>query len=280
MADEVRLQLSGSWGTLQMGDEDGAEDIMNYGGENLMGATGGFDGDFDDVLIRERDFVISGIPTDTVGAAPSYPTIVGDTGDSTKISYFSPRFSGFQVGASLTPTPNDGDQFKSDGLWENHIGLGANYDNSFGDLRIRASAVYSGAKSLRPAYGIQDISAWSVGGIVGYGPFSIGANYTDNGDSWSYFTFDSYDRSYWDVAAAFETGPLYLSAGYFEGTVEAVIGVTNFENTFTTIALTADYTMAPGLGVYAEVDMIDDDQNGTNIDNSATIFIAGMNVSF
>ena len=280
VADEVRLQLSGSWGTLQMGDEDGAEDIMNYGGEDLMGATGGFDGDFDDVLIRERDFVISGIPTDTVGAAPSYPTIVGDTGDSTKISYFSPRFSGFQVGASLTPTPNDGDQFKSDGLWENHIGLGANYDNSFGDLRIRASAVYSGAKSLRPAYGIQDISAWSVGGIVGWGPFSLGANYTDNGDSWSYTPFDSYDRSYWDVAAAFETGPLYLSAGYFEGTVEAASGVTNYENTFTTIALTADYTMAPGLGVYAEVDMIDDDQNGTNIDNSATIFIAGMNVSF
>ncbi|MBE9558264.1 MAG: porin, partial [Proteobacteria bacterium] len=39
MADEARLQLSGGWGTLQMGDEDGAEDIMNYGGENLMGAT-------------------------------------------------------------------------------------------------------------------------------------------------------------------------------------------------------------------------------------------------
>ena len=52
VADEVRLQLSGGWGTLQMGDEDGAEDIMNYGGENLMGATGGFDGDQDDVLLR------------------------------------------------------------------------------------------------------------------------------------------------------------------------------------------------------------------------------------
>jgi hypothetical protein len=55
VADEARLQLSGNWGTLQLGDEDGAEDIMNYGGEDLMGATGGFDGDFDDVLLRNRE---------------------------------------------------------------------------------------------------------------------------------------------------------------------------------------------------------------------------------
>ncbi|MCK4866410.1 MAG: porin, partial [Alphaproteobacteria bacterium] len=47
VVDEVRLQFSGGWGTVQMGDEDGAEDIMNYGGEDLMGATGGFDGDQD-----------------------------------------------------------------------------------------------------------------------------------------------------------------------------------------------------------------------------------------
>ena len=51
VADEARLQFWGGWGTLQMGDEDGAEDIMNYGGESLMGATGGFDGDHDDYLL-------------------------------------------------------------------------------------------------------------------------------------------------------------------------------------------------------------------------------------
>ncbi len=279
MADEVRLQLSGGWGTLQMGDEDGAEDIMNFGGEDLMGATGGFDGDFDDVLIRERQFVLSGIPTDSTGAAPSYPTIYGDTGDSTKISYFSPRFSGFQVGASLTPTPNDGDEFKADGLWENHIGLGANYDNTVGGLRIRASAVYSGAKSLVPG-AVRDVSAWSVGGIVGWGPFSLGGNYTDNGDSWTWYNDTGVSRSYWDVAASFETGPLYLSAGYFVGTAEEddFVGEVQFSN----IALTADYTLAPGLGAYAEVNLIDDDQDAVDIDdsNSATIFIAGMNVSF
>ncbi|MBE9558896.1 MAG: porin, partial [Proteobacteria bacterium] len=259
------------WGTLQMGDEDGAEDIMNYGGENLMGATGGFDGDFDDVLLRDTCCV-------TVARAPSYPTIAGDTSDHTKVSYFSPRFSGFQVGASITPTTGmDGDEFKADGGgFENHIGLGANYDNSFGDLRIRASAVYSGASST--STGTEDISAWSAGGIVGFGPFSVGANYTDNGDSGS-DAGSSDESSYWDVAASFETGPIYLSAGYYASVYDYVGGA---QDEFTNIALTADYTVAPGLGVYADITMIDDkeDTGFSPVDQSATTLILGANISF
>jgi len=285
VADEVRLQLSGGWGTLQMGDEDGVEDMMNFGGEDLMGATGGFDGDFDDVLLRTTKFTKAG----TLGGsnvtlafhAPSYPTIAGDTGDATKITYYSPRFSGFQVGASITPQPGlSGDNFKKDGLYENHIGLGANYDNSFGDLRIRASAVYSTASSVYST-ALEDISAWSVGGIVGWGPVSVGANYTDNGES-GQLTGSGMESSYWDVAASFETGPLYLSAGYFASTFDYG-QMAPVEGTFETIALTADYTMAPGLGVYAEIDLISDEPVGglaPFLNNDVTLFIMGANISF
>ena len=285
VADEARIQLSGSWGTLQLGDEDGAEDTMNYGGESLMGATGGFDGDFDDVLLRHSSLWAG----NERWVAPSYPTIVGDTGDSTKVTYYSPRFSGFQVGASITPTTNDGDDFKSDGYFENHYGLGANYDNTFGNLRLRASAVYSAASSNFT--NIEDIAAWSAGGIVGWGPFSLGANYTDNGESGSQTGNYANESSYWNVAAGFETGSMYFSAGYFSSIREYTTGgaAAVFEGiTFETISLTADYTIAPGLGVYAEIDLIEDRRQqigrpwceNTNNCNDATIFIAGANVSF
>ena len=134
VADEARLELYGRWGTLQMGDEDGADNVMNYGGENLLGGAGGFDGDHDDYLFRAGWF--SGTMAISSGA-PAFPLLAGDTGDSTKISYYSPRLSGFQFGASLTPTPNDGDAFKTDGNWEDHYGIGLNYDRSFGDFRLR-----------------------------------------------------------------------------------------------------------------------------------------------
>ncbi|MBE9558779.1 MAG: porin, partial [Proteobacteria bacterium] len=299
MADEARLQFSGGWGTVQMGDEDGAEDIMNYGGESLMGASGGFDGDQDDYTYRNKSGnragelrrvyayhhtgVGSGLTFDLDSgggeggtfdrmnlAAPGWATIAGDTSDQTKVSYFSPRFSGFQVGASLTPTPNNGDNFKEDGDWENHIGLGANYDNSFGDLRIRASVVYSARTNTEQTWSFfqsrnvdlnEDVSAFSIGGIVGWGPFSLGANYTDNGDSGQPKVWDEIndititapiETSYWNVAAGFETGPMYFSVGYFASTAE--IGFPGIDDsTYDHLALTADYTVAPGLGVYAEI---------------------------
>jgi outer membrane protein OmpU len=260
VADEARLQLSGGWGTIQMGDEDGAEDIMNYGGETVMGATGGFDGDWWDTQYYN------------VSGAPSGPTITGDTSDATKISYFSPRFSGFQVGASLTPTPNSGNAESIDGSWENNIGLGANYDNSFGGVRVRASAVYAMASSTDAT--VEDTGAWSVGGVVGFGPVSVGANYADNSDSGQDLV-DDIETSYWDVAASFETGPMYFSVGYFAGLQEET-GVADAE--FSDIALTADYSVAPGLGVYAEVDLLSSEQ-GT-VSNDGTVIIAGANVSF
>ena len=258
VADEARLELSGDWGRLQLGDEDGAEDTMNYGGESLMGATGGIDGDFGDVLIR-------------IGSAPSYPTIAGDTSDATKVTYYSPRFSGFQFGASLTPTPNTGDNFKVDGAWENHYGLGVNYDNSFGDIRVQASGVFSAATSNNT--GVEDVSAWSVGGVVGMGPFGAGANFTSNGDSFLAAGDDSY---YWDVGAYFEIGQIYVSAGYFSSTVEWAGGG---NDEFTSFAVTGDYNVAPGLGVYAEIDLIDDTTFGGST-NGAMVLIAGASVSF
>ncbi len=286
MADEARIELSGNWGVVQMGDEDGAEDIMNFGGENLMGATGGFDGDQDDYLYRFGGGSIQGNDnfsrvlarwrqTATTSSAPGYPTIAGDTGDATKVSYFSPRFSGFQVGASLTPGPGlGGDDFKEDtGRTEDHYGLGANYDNTFGNLRLRASAVYSTASSTRTNR--EDIAAWSVGGIVGWGAFSLGGNYTDNGES-GLGAGSGWETSYWNAAASWESGPMSFAAGYFAGNLD-----TNFrgiELNYTHIALTADYTMAPGLGVYAEVNVIEEEI--WFISHETTSFVIGANVSF
>jgi hypothetical protein len=351
VADEVRLQFSGGWGTLQMGDEDGAEDIMNYGGENLMGATGGFDGDQDDYLLRIHlldtdSATLAGgprgpggtfipvtvtLPAGYILGAQSYPTIAGDTSDQTKISYFSPRLSGFQVGASVTPTANfspglsdfvsdnaklsappssNGDEFKVDRGWENHIGVGANYDSSFGDLRVRASAVYSAASSTSSAW--EDISAWSVGGIVGWGPVSLGANYTDNGDSAAPIgkqvlpavgelpLATGWESSYWNVALAYETGPFYLSVGYFESTKDwGFLGVGDIlesgsgsESFYKHLAFTADYTLAAGLGIYAELNLITDENNLDNLDPDAvpgpvglqsldtTSVVVGANISF
>ena len=281
VADEARLEFSGFWGTLQLGDEDGAEDVMNYGGETLMGATGGIDGDHDDYLFR-GGWLTSGIAF--ASGAQSFAAIAGDTADSTKISYFTPRVSGFQFGVSFTPTPNDGDETKADGDWEDHIGLGLNYDGSFGGFRVRASAVYSTAAStvslppLSFSTQLEDTAAWSAGAILGWGPFSVAGNITDNGDS-GYWVGSGVASTYWNAAASYRSGRVDLAAGDFESRLDwGAVGP--WESIFTITSVTADYSAAPGLGIYAELDLVEDQSYTSATVNNAIAVILGARVSF
>lgn len=259
VSDEARMSLGGSWGTIQLGDEDGAEDSMNYGGENLMGATGGFDGDQDAWY-------------NNIGTATSFPTIAGDTSDATKITYYSPRTSGIQVGASWTPnTGATGNNSAANSGDENHFGLGANYDGEMGGMRIRASAVYSMETAANPLN--EDTGAFSVGGIVNFGQIGVGANYTDNGDVGLAAAPDN--SSYFDVGASFSQGPIGVAVGYLSSTYEFNAGG---EDTYSHIALTADYSMAPGLGVYAEIALVSSETGVTT--NDGTGITVGANVSF
>ena len=266
-ADEAVIKLSGGWGAVEMGIEDGAEDRLNVGGESLMGATGGFDGDWGDAAY------VNITDAGALGVAPSGPTIAGDTGDANKITYFSPSFSGFKVGASITPQDETGGTGGVDtGTWENNIGLGAQYDNSFGNVSVQASAVYAMASSTNA--GLEDIGAWSVGGVVGFGPFSVGAAYADNGESGE-IVGSGTESSYWNAAASFSSGPMAFAIGYFASTV-SYLGVTDGD--FTDLALTADYTVAPGLGVYGEVNLLTSEVGAAS--NDGTVIIVGANVSF
>ena len=71
--DEVGLYFSGNFGRVELGQEDGAEDVMFVGGEDAQAGTGGIDGDTANVTTFD----------------------ITDTGDSNKATYFSPRVAGF-----------------------------------------------------------------------------------------------------------------------------------------------------------------------------------------
>jgi len=256
---------------------------MKYGGETLLGGAGGFDGDHDDYLFR-GGWALNGYASSS--NAPAFPLLAGDTGDSTKISYFTPRMAGFQLGASYTPTSNQGDQFKSDTIIEDHIGVGLNFDRSFGNFRVRGSAVYASGQIdlvLGPLNTqMEDIKAWSVGAIFGWGPVSIGGGYADNGDSGrlagAYGLPFDINTNYWNAAAALDLGRLYLAAGYFES--EFTWTPADPASKYKQTSLTADYSVAPGLALYAEADWIEDSLYGESSRNEATAVILGTQVSF
>ena len=79
--DEAALFFSGNFGRWELGLEDGAEDVMFVGGPEAQAGTGGLDGDAPNLGVIE----------------------MSDTDDAAKITYFTPRVAGFQLGASFTP---------------------------------------------------------------------------------------------------------------------------------------------------------------------------------
>lgn len=215
--DEARIQLSGAWGTMRLGDDDGVEEVMTYAGENLMIGQSGFDGG----LGNGFDFLDISRPG---------PDLIGDTEDATKISYFTPRFLGIQAGVSFTPDSghdlgedrsrikgiNLSPSFSSSSFnpagfrvdTETNVAAGVNFVRNFGGLNLAASAIaiWADAETRQitteldanladdgadPAttptiLPIEDVFSWQAGGTISWGGFALGGGYGESGDSLSF----------------------------------------------------------------------------------------------
>jgi len=140
-ADEAYAFLeSDSWGRLELGDQDDATNRMRFGSQNAHKGLGGPVGGLGSNLT-----LFNGFGGEGMGARADWDN--NTTSDDTKATYFTPRFSGFQLGASLTPdtgivsgtgglldTDNDGD-------YENVVSLGANYVGNFDEVGVGLSIV-------------------------------------------------------------------------------------------------------------------------------------------
>jgi outer membrane protein OmpU len=147
--DEVTLFFSGNFGRVELGREDGAEDVMSIGGEDAQAGTGGIDGDTNNLITFE----------------------ITDTGDSNKATYFTPRVLGFQLGASWTPDNGDGIDDDSDGEQENNIGAGVNWVGALGPLDLTVAG--AGIKGENEGDG-DDLESWEAGALLGFGGFTAG----------------------------------------------------------------------------------------------------------
>lgn len=259
-ADEGNIYMFGDFGRIELGDEDGAEDKMIYDAGLTQSGVGGIDGDVD------RWFT-------NTSSAPSFPDIM-DTSDATKVTYYTPRFSGFQAGVSYTPdTGSVGLDVGSeiDGDFENHFGFGANYQNSFNGVDFGVAGVFGTAGAETTNTG-DDISNFAIGASVEYQGFSVAGSYGHNGDSGG-----TDDNFFWDIGVGYGMGPWSVSAGYLHG--EAEPDGSTLDSEFDIFAVSGGYDVAPGLYAYADL-LIPSSEDTTGSDNDATILLLGTVVSF
>lgn len=272
-ADEAWAFMSSkSWGRLELGDQDDATNRMRVGSNNahkgLGGPLGGLGGNLS---------LFGGFGTEGMGARADWDN--NTTADATKVTYFTPRFSGFQLGASLTPDTGTNSGTSSilngnadnDGNDENVVSLGANYVGKFGDAGVTLSAVYqTGTDEVGGSAEINnDIDIFGVGASVKVAGFTIGAHYSDFGEtdiSVANSANGADQGDAWSVGVGYQAGPMGISAWYTNhekdnSTTASAAGANSTE--LTRYGIGAGYTVAPGWLLRADLEMFDHDNATT-----------------
>ncbi len=205
--DESYMRIQGSFGEINLGSENSAGYKMTYAAPNVT-----FIGTNSGSLTAFFPLLAEGAGDDYFrGTLGSSFLEVGLNNDAHRMTYYTPRFAGFQVGVSYARDGRDDSNTQVDTNGELHdiFDIGANYVNSFGGFNV----------ALSGRYGIGDIpgqsgdpEVWSAGLNLGYGGFTVGGSYADaDGDH------GLAQGEYWDAGVSYETGPWGFSFTYARG---------------------------------------------------------------
>jgi hypothetical protein len=293
-ASRTFVYLDGQWGRVEMGSEVGASGTMKVDAGSVARATGGINGDWwyfanaSDRFWSMSDLALGYNPAGTSGTG-----FLGDatTENLNKVTYYTPRFSGFQLGVSYMPDQSNRGQnvVRTDGLSglsENIWSGGLSYDNKFGDIGMALAATGEIGDAQATTY--EDLRAWQAGAKFTYMGFSIAGSYGDIGDSNRLATENADDTSFWTLGGAYEMGPFgasvtYIDSEYDCGTTGAGVGGCSGgggQNDFSNIVVGVDYKLAPGLTPFAEVSFFEQDATDTADNNDGTIAIIGTQLNF
>lgn len=273
-ASRTFTYLEGGWGRVELGGNKSASSTMRVDASTLAVATGGINGDWGNFVGPAGTTFIGGgnyVTTSKLEGEHGLAANIGDesTYNATKVTYYSPRWSGFQFGASYTPDLGARGQAPVRNTTSNVWDLGLGYETSFDDAtKLALSGTYSIGDG---AAGGNDLEGWNVGALLGIWGFNFAGSYGEWSDVAQGAVGDEAD--YWTAGVGYDMGAVGLSATYLDSTYETAGG----DNDFNNLVLGADYKLAPGLTPYAEVSFYEFDGATSN---DGTQVIVGTQLAF
>ena len=215
--EESYMYLSGGWGRVNFGNEDGASYLLQVAAPSADDNIDGIRGDISAFDYGEMLGVAS------VGGVLDYAQ--DDSQAFTKLTYITPLFNGFQAGASFTPAYDTVDSAGASttdddvGEFKNGADLAVRYQGAFQDVDMTVGAGYSVAQAEVDDATNDDLKTWNVGARAGMGAFGLGVSYlnTNNGLD------GSADTDIVVVGADYVTGPFKFGASYYNADQETGI---------------------------------------------------------
>jgi predicted porin len=267
--DESYMFIDGAFGRALIGSENEASYIMHIGAP-APGATWGANEAYVTSWVLQPNAVTMNNTTSSF-----------QNGDGQRLTYFTPRFSGLQLGVSYTPNAlEDVNGFvDTRAARANGWSPGLNYTNTIMGIRVAASAgltyypaIDGAAATTANGNAIKD---WSTGLQLGMGAFTVGGGYRviDN-------TLGANDGSVWSAGAAYQAGPIAVSASYLQSTANGTAAVG--DDVVKQTILSAAYTMGPGVDLVGSIFNVKytDEGNAQTNNNSGGGAVVGIRLMF
>jgi len=277
--DETWAYIKGRWGELRYGDEDSVTRLMQLSapfplGDTMFGVNSPFFSFSNNGVAQ-----LSAAGATTAPAGPGTNTTSADLStDSSKILYFTPRISGFQLGVSYAP---DGTQdcrtsngatngcgagvgagrLKTDGIGQ-VFAVAGNYDGKVGPVDVKAMLGFSRATQevaggTAPARN-RDPHTYLGGLNLGYMGWWIGGSFQRAKDSNVQFQtgVEGRDSTVFDIGIAYNPGPWGVSLAWSRGKYDRSDGATGaaantVQDKLDVYALTGAYVLGPGIRLNA-----------------------------
>ncbi|MEQ8604952.1 MAG: porin [Marivibrio sp.] len=263
--DEHYISVGGGFGTVHLGADDSVIDNMAPGGESVLLGDFLWDG--------------NNQPGSPSGAATAFATLAASTSDNPKIAYYSPSFSGLQIGVDYTPDSTEGNF--TDGVQNGAQGSGAafegaiNYSGDFSGVGVSAGIGYHAGEG---GDSLQDDEGLMAGFTVSVAGFGLGVGYGDNGDTGCAPNANNCDGGgWWNVGASYSFGAAGVYAGWMQSEVtNSALGDDELDQ----YGFGVDYTIAEGLSAYGQYMIQDGDDASANTSGETDSLILGTTVSF
>ena len=277
--DENFGYIEGGFGRFQFGSENTAAYLMHFAAPSVGAPV-------------NSGWVTSFIPQPTGHTAgfrgPGLSTFIDTGNDENVLTYFTPRFFGFQLGASYQAAV----VFTGEGLnapvfanentqYNNGVSVGVNFVESFGSVDVAVSGGYRRAEAPDGLIGgrnADDMEQLSFGANIGFVGVTIGGSYAAETEGRLTAAGISSEGESYDIGVSYGTGPWTFGALYFHGDVDGLVTVGG-ENEMDTLQGAIGYAVAPGVtasvtGMYTEWD------TETGNDNDGFAGIIGINFGF
>ena len=239
--DQAYVNISGGFGTLRLGGINSGRYSMIIAAPNAGVGT--------DSGSQSKYMTLT---TNTNGTG--YTTYIDISGDAQKVTYFTPRFNGFQLAAGWAPTGDANTAGNDPGLADNTADytdawdFGVSYKGDFEDVGISAMLGVGGAdKPSGVSAAFDDFLVWNAGLSLSSGGFTVSGGFAKitEGKSFTTNTVSNEGRAF-NVGVKYDTGPWSFSVSYFDGEEKNFIALAGDEEN-SQWAVGASYQLGPAL---------------------------------